>query len=95
MRLERESDEIGEPKFDEAEKPLFDLDCDWAAATLRHKDGDRCRTIETNIRKHRIEGPMAEIFRNTWRRYGGFCGQPASNFSLSAASVSAEGMAGR
>lgn len=53
-----------------------------------------CRSIETNIDKHRIEGPLAEILRNTWRRHGGFCGQPARNIPLSVAPASTEGSAG-
>jgi hypothetical protein len=53
---------------------LIEMYCDWAAATLRTKDGDMAHGIEINIKRFEIDGPLAEILRNTWRRHGGFCG---------------------
>jgi hypothetical protein len=53
---------------------LIEMYCDWAAATLRTKDGDMAKGIEINIERFAIEGPLAEILRNTWARHGGFCG---------------------
>ena len=58
---------------------VVEMYCDWAAATLRNKDGHMLKSIEINIARHGIGGPLADILRNTWRRYGGFCGEPESN----------------
>ncbi len=58
---------------------VIEMYCDWAAATLRNKDGDMLKSIEINIARHGIGGPFADILRNTWKRYGGFCGEPESN----------------
>lgn len=52
----------------------IEMYCDWAAATLRTKDGDMASGIEINIKRFGIDGPLAEILRNTWARHGGFCG---------------------
>ena len=53
---------------------LIEMYCDWAAATLRTKDGDMAKGIEINIERFKIEGPLADILRNTWDRHGGFSG---------------------
>lgn len=53
---------------------LIEMYCDWAAATLRTKDGDMAKGIEINIERFGITGPLADILRNTWRRHGGFAG---------------------
>lgn len=61
---------------------LLEMYCDWAAATLRNKDGDLRRSIEINIVKLGIDGPLREILRNTWKRHGGFCGGPETNVRI-------------
>ena len=53
---------------------LIEMYCDWAAATLRTKDGDMARGIEINVARFKIDGPLADILRNTWKRHGGFAG---------------------
>jgi len=53
---------------------LIEMYCDWAAATLRTKDGDMAAGIEINVKRFGIDGPLADILRNTWVRHGGFCG---------------------
>lgn len=53
---------------------LIEMYCDWAAATLRTKDGDMSKGIEVNVERFNITGPLADILRNTWRRHGGFAG---------------------
>lgn len=53
---------------------LIEMYCDWAAATLRGKNGDMSKGIEINIERFKISGPLADILRNTWNRHGGFCG---------------------
>lgn len=53
---------------------LVEMYCDWAAATLRTKDGDMAKGIEINIERFKIDGPLADILRNTWKRHGGFTG---------------------
>ena len=58
---------------------LVEMYCDWAAAALRTKDGDLTKSIDINIERFGIDGPLAEILKNTWKRYGGFCGQPEVN----------------
>jgi hypothetical protein len=58
---------------------LVEMYCDWAAASLRSKDGDMGRSIEINITRFGIDEQLGEILRNTWNRYGGFCGQPKWN----------------
>jgi len=63
---------------------VIEMYCDWAAATLRHEGGDLLRSIEVNVEKHEITEPLAEILRNTWRRYGGFCGEPVCNRAIAA-----------
>jgi Family of unknown function (DUF5662) len=58
---------------------LIEMYCDWAAATLRHEDGDLCRSIEINCTKYGMDSPLRDILENTWDRYGGFSGEPAAN----------------
>lgn len=58
---------------------LVEMYCDWAAATLRSKDGDMARSLELNIDRFGIASPLAEILENTWKRFGGFTGQPETN----------------
>lgn len=53
---------------------LIEMYCDWAAATLRTKDGDMAKGIEINVERFGITGPLADILRNTWKRHGGFAG---------------------
>jgi hypothetical protein len=53
---------------------LVEMYCDWAAATLRSKDGDLARSIELNIERFVIEEPLASLLRNTLKRFGGFTG---------------------
>ncbi len=53
---------------------LIEMYCDWAAATLRTKDGDMAKGIEINVERFGITGPLADILRNTWVRHGGFAG---------------------
>ena len=59
---------------------LVEMYCDWAAATLRTKDGDMAKGIEINIERFQISGPLADILRNTWKRHGGFCGYQDHRF---------------
>ena len=58
---------------------LIEMYCDWAAATLRTKDGNMLDSIDINVRRFGIAPPLSDILRNTWQRYGGFCGQPEFN----------------
>jgi hypothetical protein len=53
---------------------LIEMYCDWAAASLRTKDGDMSKSIEISIERFGIDGPLADIIRNTWTRHGGFRG---------------------
>jgi hypothetical protein len=50
-----------------------------AAASLAPKDGNMSESVEINIGRFDIDGQLAEILRNTWERYGGFCGEPKFN----------------
>ncbi len=61
---------------------LIEMYCDWAAAVLRTKDGDLARSIDINIERFGIDGPLADILRNTWERHGGFSGRPAHNAKI-------------
>jgi hypothetical protein len=58
---------------------LVEMYCDWAAATLRSKDGDMARSLELNIVRFGIGSPLADILDNTWKRFGGFTGRPEGN----------------
>jgi hypothetical protein len=53
---------------------LIEMYCDWAAATLRTKDGDMSKGLAINAERFKIEPQLASILRNTWARHGGFCG---------------------
>lgn len=53
---------------------LIEMYCDWAAASLRTKDGDMAKSIDISIDRFDITGPLADILRNTWKRHGGFNG---------------------
>jgi hypothetical protein len=53
---------------------LIEMFCDWAAATLRTKDGDMSLGLNVNVARFNIEPQLASILRNTWARHGGFCG---------------------
>jgi len=53
---------------------LVEMYCDWAAATLRTRNGDMGKSIETNIERFGIDGPLADVLRNTYTRHGGFSG---------------------
>ena len=61
---------------------LIEMYCDWAAAALRTKDGDLAKSIDINIERFGIEGPLGEVLKNTRKRYGGFCGQPEVNAQI-------------
>jgi hypothetical protein len=58
---------------------LIEMYCDWAAATLRTKNGDMPRSIELNAERFGIGAPLRQILENTWKRYGGFAGRPGHN----------------
>lgn len=60
---------------------LIEMYCDWAAATLRTKDGDMSKGLEINAERFKIEPQLASILRNTWTRHGGFAGY--CNYHLS------------
>lgn len=51
---------------------LVEMYCDWAAATLRTKDGDMAKGIEHNVGRFKIEPQLAAILRNTWIRHRDF-----------------------
>jgi hypothetical protein len=53
---------------------VLEMYCDWAAASLRTKDGDVSKGLEINIQRFGITGPLADILRNTAKRHGGFSG---------------------
>lgn len=53
---------------------LIEMYCDWAAATLRTKDGDMAKGIEHNVGRFKMDEQLAAIFRNTWDRHSGFTG---------------------
>ena len=53
---------------------LIEMYCDWAAATLRGKDGDMSKGIEINVERFKLDPQLASILRNTWARHGGFAG---------------------
>jgi hypothetical protein len=53
---------------------LVEMYCDWAAASLRSKDGDMAKGLEISIERFKIEPQLASILRNTWARHGGFAG---------------------
>ena len=61
---------------------LIEMYCDWAAAVLRTKDGDLARSIDINVERFGIDGPLGDILKNTWKRHGGFCGRPAHNAKI-------------
>ena len=61
---------------------LIEMYCDWAASTLRTKDGNLARSIELNTDRFGIGELLGDILRNTWKRYGGLCGQPEFNTAL-------------
>jgi hypothetical protein len=58
---------------------LIEMYCDWAAATLRTKNGELDRSSEINIKRYGISDMLGQILKNTRKRYGGFCGQPELN----------------
>ena len=58
---------------------LIEMYCDWAASTLRTKEGNLLGSIEINTKRFGIDASLSDILRNTWKRHGGFCGQPESN----------------
>ena len=51
---------------------LVEMYCDWAAATLRTKDGDMAKGIEINVARFKLDPQVAAILRNTHTRHGGF-----------------------
>lgn len=53
---------------------LIEMYCDWAAACLRHKDGDMAKSIQINRERYGISGDLGMILMNTWERHGGFRG---------------------
>lgn len=44
---------------------VIEMFCDWAAATLRMKDGDLGTSIEKNRERFGIEDQLVQIFHNT------------------------------
>ena len=58
---------------------LIEMYCDWAAASLRGKDGDMSESVRINLMRFAVEEPLRDIINNTWKRYGGFSGRPESN----------------
>ncbi len=56
--------------------------CDWAAASLRTKDGHLPDGLDINVGRFGIDATLSEIFKNNWQRYGGFCGQPEQNTAI-------------
>lgn len=48
---------------------LIEMFCDWKAATLRHADGDICRSIEINKERFGYSEELAAIFRNTLKYF--------------------------
>lgn len=59
---------------------LIEMYCDWAAASLRNKDGDMGNSLEFNFKRFGISDQLSSILRNTWVRHGGFAGY--ENFSV-------------
>lgn len=53
---------------------LIEMYCDWAAATLRTKDGDMSKGLAINAARFKLDPQLASILRNTWERHGGFTG---------------------
>jgi hypothetical protein len=53
---------------------LIEMYCDWAAAVTRHADGNLAKSIEINADRFSMGNELLEIFRNTFRRHGGFAG---------------------
>lgn len=49
---------------------LVEMFCDWAAATMRHADGDLGRSIEINAKRFGIDPQLVSILRNTAERLG-------------------------
>jgi len=44
---------------------IVEMLCDWKAATLRHKDGDLRKSIETNAVRFKISPQLKRIILNT------------------------------
>ena len=44
---------------------IFEMLCDWKAATLRHNDGDIEKSIEINAKRFKIPAKLAKIMQNT------------------------------
>lgn len=61
---------------------VIEMYCDWAASSLRNKDGHLARSIDINIERFGVGAPLDEILRNTWKRYGGFSGKPEFNAAV-------------
>lgn len=53
---------------------LIEMYCDWAAATVRHADGDLGKSIEHNSDRFAMGEILTSIFHNTFARHGGFSG---------------------
>jgi hypothetical protein len=62
---------------------LVEMYCDWAAATLRSKDGDMSKSFDINEKRFALDPQVASIFRNTWDRHGGFSDSgPRTNVAM-------------
>ncbi len=48
---------------------LIEMICDWKAATLRHNDGDICKSIEINQKRFGYGDELKQIFKNTVDSY--------------------------
>jgi hypothetical protein len=44
---------------------VFEMLCDWKAATLRHNDGDIKKSIEINSKRFKIPAKLSKIMQNT------------------------------
>lgn len=44
---------------------LVEMYCDWAAATLRHDDGNLMRSIDVGEKRFMMDPQLAQVFRNT------------------------------
>ena len=48
---------------------IVEMFCDWAAATMRHSDGDLARSIEINTERFDLDPQLTAIFQNTLLRF--------------------------
>jgi hypothetical protein len=48
---------------------LVELICDWQAATKRNKNGNIRKSLEVNVKRHKISPQLRKILENTVDRY--------------------------